>query len=350
MARVVGSELTRAAAGNEYCSAELPDMHYTRVSIAPMMDRTDRHFRYLLRLLAPDVRLYTEMVVAQAAMQGDRMKLLRFAACEHPIALQLGGSDPALLAQAAAIGEEWGYDEINLNIGCPSDRVQSGRFGACLMAHPATVAASVQAIQRSCNVPVTVKTRIGIDDHDEYTYLRDFVDDVATAGCRMFIVHARKAILAGLSPKENRSIPPLKYEYVYQLKQDFPELRIVLNGGVRDTAAAQAHLQYTDGIMIGRQAYSDPYWIAELQSRLLDKQPGEALPDRHEIVRQMEAYARAEMAQGTRLHHITRHMLGLFAGQPGARNWRRFLTEGARQPDAGADVLLRSLDYCQQSG
>ena len=262
------------------------------------MDRTDRHFRYLLRLLAPDVRLYTEMVVAQAAIQGDRQRLLQFAPCEHPLALQLGGSDPELLAQAASIGEQWGYDEINLNIGCPSDRVQSGQFGACLMAHPGIVAASVQAIGEVTKIPVTVKTRIGIDEHDEYAYLRDFVAEVAAAGCRMFVVHARKAILAGLSPKENRSIPPLKYEYVYRLKEDFPELRILLNGGIRDTQSAQAHLQYTDGVMIGRQAYSDPYWIAELQTRLLDQSADGDLPDRHEIVRQMVVYSREEMQRG----------------------------------------------------
>ena len=314
------------------------------------MDRTDRHFRYLLRLLAPDVRLYTEMVVAQAAIQGDRQRLLQFAPCEHPLALQLGGSDPELLAQAASIGEQWGYDEINLNIGCPSDRVQSGQFGACLMAHPGIVAASVQAIGEATKIPVTVKTRIGIDQHDEYAYLRDFVAEVAAAGCRMFVVHARKAILAGLSPKENRSIPPLKYEYVYRLKEDFPELRILLNGGIRDTQSAQAHLQYTDGVMIGRQAYSDPYWIAELQTRLLDQSADGDLPDRHEIVRQMVVYSREEMQRGARLHHITRHMLGLFAGQPGARNWRRFVTEESRRPDADPDVLLRSLDYCSQPG
>jgi len=342
----VASPLT----GSDLNADALPDVRYTRISVAPMMDRTDRHFRYLLRLLAPDVRLYTEMVVAQAAVQGDRHRLLQFDPCEHPIALQLGGSDPALLAEAAAVGAQWGYDEINLNIGCPSDRVQSGQFGACLMAHPQIVAASVRAIRSATHVPVTVKTRIGIDDHDDYEYLRDFVGEVAAAGCRMFIVHARKAILAGLSPKENRSIPPLKYEYVYRLKQEFPDLRVILNGGVRDTHAVLAHLQHTDGIMIGRQAYRDPYWLAELQCRLLGESAGTEPPGRHEIVRQMAVYSGQEMQRGTRLQHITRHMLGLFTGQPGARNWRRFLTEESRRPDADPDVLLRSLDYCPPSG
>jgi tRNA-dihydrouridine synthase A len=315
-----------------------------------MMDRTDRHFRYLLRLLAPDIRLYTEMVVAQAAIQGDQQKLLQYDASEHPLALQLGGSDPALLAQAAVLGEQWGYDEINLNIGCPSDRVQSGKFGACLMEHPATVAASVKAILGATNLLVTVKTRIGVDQHDEYGFLRDFVGEVAGAGCQMFVVHARKAILAGLSPKENRSIPPLKYDYVYRLKQEFPDLRIVLNGGIRDTPSVEEHLQYTDGVMIGRQAYSDPYWMAELQAQLLNESGGAKLPDRHDIVRLMAVYAQKEMELGARFSHITRHMLGLFAGQPGARIWRRFLSEQSRRADAGPDLLLQSLDYCPRSG
>jgi tRNA-dihydrouridine synthase A len=346
----VEPEATRLHTKPENSLNGLPDRRSTRVSIAPMMERTDRHFRYMLRLLAPDVRLYTEMVVAQAAIRGDQQRLLEFAPCEHPIGLQLGGSDPALLAEAAVIGEQWGYDEINLNIGCPSDRVQSGQFGACLMAHPDVVAASVRAIQDATNVLVSVKTRIGIDEHDEYGYLRDFVGVVAAAGCQMFVVHARKAILAGLSPKENRSIPPLKYDYVYRLKQDFPALRIVLNGGVRDTAAVQAHLQHTDGVMIGRQAYSDPYWIAQLQAQLLNEREVSVLPTRQDIVRAMAVYGRQEMERGTRLHHITRHMLGLFAGQPGARNWRRFLTEASRRPEATPDILLRSLDYCASTG
>ncbi|MCP4088854.1 MAG: tRNA dihydrouridine(20/20a) synthase DusA [Gammaproteobacteria bacterium] len=316
------------------------------ISIAPMMERTDRHCRYFHRLLAPDVRLYTEMVVAQAVIKGDRQKLLRFDPVESPLALQLGGSDPALLAKAARIGEQWGYDEINLNIGCPSDRVQSGRFGACLMAEPEIVAASVNAMGEVVSIPVTVKTRIGIDDHDEYEYLAHFIETVAAAGCTMFIVHARKAILKGLlSPKENRSIPPLHYDVVYRLRQEFPELRIVINGGVRTTLDAKLHLKEVEGVMIGRQAYSDPYWLTELQGLLLPVGAKWKAPSRESIVKQMAEYAGRELSSGTRLHHISRHMLGLYSGQPGARAWRRFLSEGAVNPDSGPEILLESLRH-----
>jgi tRNA-dihydrouridine synthase A len=313
------------------------------ISIAPMMERTDRHCRYFHRLLAPDIRLYTEMVVAQAVIKGDRQKLLGFDPLESPLALQLGGSDPALLADAARVGEQWGYDEINLNIGCPSDRVQSGRFGACLMAEPETVAAGVSAMVDVVNIPVTVKTRIGIDDHDEYEYLANFISTVADAGCSMFIVHARKAILAGLSPKENRDIPPLRYDVVYRLRQEFPTLRIVINGGVRSTAEVESHLREVDGVMIGRQAYSDPYWLTRLQRLLL---PATALwepPSRESIIMQMAEYVEREQSKGARLHHISRHMLGLYAGQPGARAWRRFLSEGAADRNSGPELLLQSI-------
>lgn len=325
-------------------ATRLPGPVATRLSVAPMMDRTDRHFRYLIRLLAPDVRLYTEMVVAQAVMHGDRGKLLGFEPVEHPLALQLGGSDPAMLASASALAEEWGYDEINLNVGCPSDRVQSGSFGACLMLQPDIVVACLDAMQAVTRVPVSIKTRIGVDDKDDYGFLRDFIGRLSDAGCEMFIVHARKAILQGLSPKENRSIPPLNYETVYRLKRDFPELRIVINGGVRESAAVGIHLQHTDGVMIGRQAYSHPWWIAQLQGQLLaasDSASGE--PNRADIVHAMAAYADRQLTAGVRLNHITRHMLGLYTGEPGARAWRRFLTEEARLPDAGAEVLLNSL-------
>jgi tRNA-dihydrouridine synthase A len=313
------------------------------ISIAPMMERTDRHCRYFHRLLAPDIRLYTEMVVAHAVIKGDRQKLLGFDPVESPLALQLGGSDPTLLATAARIGEQWGFDEINLNIGCPSDRVQSGRFGACLMAEPETVAASVSAMVDVVNIPVTVKTRIGIDDHDEYEYLAKFVSTVADAGCHMFIVHARKAILAGLSPKENREIPPLRYDVVYRLRQEFPALRIVINGGVRSTAEAESHLLEVDGVMIGRQAYSDPYWLTSLQGLLLPAESNWQPPSRENIILQMAEYVKRERAKGCRLHHISRHMLGLYAGQPGARAWRRFLSEGAADRGSGAELLLESI-------
>jgi tRNA-dihydrouridine synthase A len=314
------------------------------ISIAPMMDRTDRHCRYFHRLLAPDALLYTEMVVAQALLRGDREQLLGFDPAEHPLALQLGGSEPAALAQAAAIGADWGYDEINLNIGCPSDRVQAGRFGACLMAEPDTVADCVAAMCDAVDVPVTVKTRIGIDDHDDYGFLRDFVGRVSDAGCRKFIVHARKAILEGLSPKENRSIPPLHYDVVYRVKADFPELRIVLNGGVRTTAEVVEHLSRTDGVMIGRQAYSDPYWLTELQGLLAPPPTRVATPTRENIVVQMTEYAQRMVGGRTHLRHITRHMLGLYSGQPGARSWRRYLSEGAAGSAADPALLSRSID------
>lgn len=305
-----------------------------------MMDRTDRHFRYFLRLLAPDIRLYTEMVVDLALLHGDRDRLLGYAEVEHPVALQLGGSEPSTLAAAAAIGEQWGYDEINLNIGCPSDRVQSGRFGACLMADARRVAECVAAIRAQVNIPVSIKTRIGIDDRDDYGFLRDFVALTAEAGCRMYIVHARKAILEGLSPKENRSIPPLNYPRVYRLKRDHPDLRVIINGGIRESTEVRAHLAEVDGVMIGRQAYSNPYWMAELQAEFFGD---DSMPSREEVMHGMADYAARELVSGGRLSHITRHILGLYTGCPGARDWRRYLTEESRCPDAGAEVLVNSL-------
>lgn len=307
-----------------------------------MMDRTDRHFRYLLRLLSPDLLLYTEMVVAQAALHGDRGRLLGFSAVESPVALQLGGSDPELLGAAAVLAAERGYAAINLNIGCPSDRVQSGRFGACLMGEPEQVAACVSRMQRLVDIPVTVKTRIGIDDRDDYGFLREFVDACAGAGCRTFVVHARKAILAGLSPAENRSIPPLNYARVYRLKSDFSQLEVIINGGVVTTAGVLEHLRHVDGVMIGRQAYKDPYWLTELQATLFPERRWHP-PAREEVVAQMADYAQTALHGGARMHHITRHMLGLFCGKPGARAWRRYVTEAATVPGAKPDLLLDSL-------
>ena len=307
------------------------------VSVAPMMDWTDRHCRYFFRLLSPDVRLYTEMVTATALLHGDRDRLLDYDPSEHPVALQLGGSEPDILAAATEIAGAWGYDEINLNIGCPSDRVQSGRFGACLMAEPERVAECVTAMQAVSTVPVTVKTRIGIDDRDDYEFLADFVGTVARAGCRRFIVHARKAILAGLSPKENRSIPPLRYDVVYRLKREFPDLEIVLNGGVESRAAINTHLEHVDGVMIGRKAYGDPWFLVDL--RTSDGLTREA------VVAAMADYAAKQLARqpGIRLHHITRHLLGLYTGQSGARRWRRYLSERACEPAADQRVLRDSL-------
>ncbi len=315
------------------------------VSVAPMMDRTDAHCRYFLRLLNPGARLYTEMIVDQAILNGDPGRLLAFDPAEHPVALQLGGSDPVTLAAAARRAAAFDYDELNLNIGCPSDRVQSGRFGACLMAEPQRVADCVAAMAAETTTPVTVKTRIGIDDRDDYAFLASFVTTVAAAGCECFVVHARKAILAGLSPKENRSIPPLRVETVYRLKRDFPELTIVLNGGIGSVAEVHRHLAQVDGVMIGRKAYAEPYLLAELYAQAEDAigPAGRCPPDRGEIVRRMADYAERQLSKGVRLHHVTRHMLGLYAGQPAARRWRRYITEHGQQAGAGPQVLIDSL-------
>jgi tRNA-dihydrouridine synthase A len=305
-----------------------------------MMDWTDRHCRYFMRLMSPSVGLYTEMVTAQALHYGDSEKLLQFDPFEHPVALQLGGSDPALMAEAARLGAEEGYGEININVGCPSDRVQSGQFGACLMATPDVVAACVSAMQSAVDVPVTVKTRIGIDDHDDYDFLHRFVDTTARAGCALFIVHARKAILDGLSPKQNRTVPPLVYPTVYRLKAEFPELTVILNGGVTTVEACREHLGHVDGVMIGRQAYHTPWFLTELEAAF---GTGDVPGSRHEVVRRMLPYIEKELAAGIFLKHITRHMLGLFAGQPGARAWRRYLSENAHRPGAGIDVVRQAL-------
>jgi tRNA-dihydrouridine synthase A len=315
------------------------------ISVAPMMDYTDLHCRYFLRLLSPSTRLYTEMVTAQAILKGDRDRLLGFNPVECPLALQLGGSEPDVLAEAATIATPYGYDEINLNIGCPSDRVQTGRFGACLMAEPARVADCIRALRQATPLPVTVKTRIGIDDHDDYGFLAGFVSTVAAAGCDYFVVHARKAILAGLSPKENRSVPPLKYDTVYRLKREFPKLTIVINGGIETFAAVSEHLGHVDGVMIGRKAYSDPFFLAELQARFMSPADGDEWrpPERSQVVRAMAEYAERQLGRGARLHHITRHMHGMYAGLPGARRWRRYISEHSTRPGAGPEVLLDSL-------
>jgi tRNA-dihydrouridine synthase A len=306
-----------------------------------MMDWTDRHCRYFMRLLSPNARLYTEMITAAAIHHGDTKSLLRFDNAEHPLAIQLGGSDPNLMASASRSAADAGYDEININVGCPSDRVQSGSFGACLMAQPDLVAECYRAMTAATDVPVTIKTRIGIDENDSYEYLRRFVDPLAEAGCRHFIVHARIAILAGLSPKQNRTVPPLNYDRVYRLKADCPELQIVLNGGIASADQVAEVLEQVDGVMIGRQAYHDPYFIAELENRFLSRTE---LPDRGEIVARMLPYIEGELADGARLNSISRHMLGLFAGQPGARTWRRTISENAHREGAGAEVLISALD------
>jgi tRNA-dihydrouridine synthase A len=306
-----------------------------------MMDWTDRHCRYFMRLLSPSAFLYTEMVTAAAVHHGDAERLLRYNVEEHPVGLQLGGNNSDWMASATREAAAFGYDEININVGCPSDRVQSGQFGACLMERPMTVADCYRAMQDETGIPVTVKTRIGIDDKDNYQFLKGFVDVVAAAGCRKFIVHARVAILEGLSPKENRTIPPLDYDRVYRLKRDFPELEIVINGGLTDILQVNAALQNVDGAMIGRQAYHRPYFLAELEHHF---NPDWPLPDRREVVEAMLPYVESVLAAGEPLHRVARHLLGLFAGQPGARAWRRTISENAHREGAGVELLVSALN------
>ena len=311
------------------------------ISVAPMMDWTDRHCRYFLRLISRHVRLYTEMVTTAALIHGDRARLLRYQPAEHPLALQLGGSEPDELARCAGWAEQAGFDEVNLNVGCPSDRVQSGRFGACLMLEPGRVGECVAAMRERVTLPVTVKTRIGVDHQDSYDALAHFVEVLTEAGIDRLIVHARKAWLRGLSPKQNREIPPLDYERVYRLKQDFPELQVHLNGGVRTLSAAEEHMRRVDGVMIGREAYHNPYLLAEVDRRFMhDTRPALS---RHAVIRRLLPYVEDELAQGTRLQQISRHILGLFQGQPGARAWRRYLSENAYRRGVGVKVLEEAL-------
>jgi tRNA-dihydrouridine synthase A len=302
-----------------------------------MMDWTDRHCRHFMRLLSPSALLYTEMVTAAAVHHGDTNRFLRFNPSEHPVAVQLGGNHPEWMASAAKSAAEYGYDEININVGCPSDRVKSGQFGACLMETPAIVADCVRAMRAATDVPVTVKSRIGIDDKDSYEFLRTFVDTVAEAGCRKFVVHARIAILQGLSPKDNRTIPPLNYERVYQLKQDYPEFEIVLNGGVTDLQTIDEVLRHVDGVMIGREAYNRPYFLAEIEKH---RNADYALPEPRDIIERMFPYIEEQMQQGVPLMRISRHMMGLIGGQPGARKWRRYISENAHLEGAGPQILL----------
>ena len=303
-----------------------------------MMDWTDRHCRVFHRLLSRRALLYTEMVTTGALLHGNAARHLDFDPSEHPVALQLGGSDPVALAAAAKMGEDRGYDEINLNVGCPSDRVQNGAFGACLMATPDVVAEGVAAMCSAVRIPVTVKHRIGIDDLESYEELHHFISTVAAAGCETFIVHARKAILKGLSPKQNREIPPLRYDVVQRLKEDFPELTVVLNGGVKTLNDTQTHLSWADGVMIGRGAYQHPYLLAGVDSQIFgeDRLP----PTRREVLDAYLPYAEEMLSQGVYLSHLTRHILGLFSGQPGARHWKRTLSERSHLPGAGVEVIL----------
>lgn len=316
-----------------------------RLSVAPMMDWTDRNCRFFHRLMTRHAMLYTEMVTAAAIVHGQRGRLLDYSDAEHPIALQLGGSDPRELAQATRIARDWGYDEINLNVGCPSDRVQSGCFGAVLMERPALVADCVAAMRGETDVPVTVKCRIGVDDQIPQEVLPDFINQVSRAGVRHFIIHARKAWLQGLSPKENREIPPLDYALVHQMKRDFPEFVICINGGISTLAQAKDLLdQGLDGVMIGRAAYHDPASTLIGADALWGR---DFAPDAFAVVEAMRPFIAAHLAQGGRLHQITRHMLGLFAGRPGARGWRRVLSDGASREGAGLGLLDRALEQVQ---
>jgi len=311
------------------------------ISVAPMMEWTDRHDRFFLRQLSKSTLLYTEMVTTGAILLGDPERFLQFNIEEHPVAIQLGGSNPADLARCARLCEEYGFDEINLNVGCPSARVQSGKIGACLMAEPELVAECISAMAEVVKIPVTVKHRIGIDELDSYEHLANFVATVAGSGCHTFVVHARKAILSGLSPKQNRQIPPLVYPMVYRLKQDFADLEIIINGGITTLDEAQQHLQHVDGVMIGREAYHNPFILAEVDSRFYGAvtQP----LSRIEIIQNLLPYIIQELAGGSRLQHITRHILGLFHAQPNGKLWRRYLSENAHKSGAGVEVVENAL-------
>ena len=312
-----------------------------RFCVAPMLDWTDRHCRYFHRLLSRHAVLYTEMVTTGALLHADPARLLQFDPFEQPVALQLGGSDPAALAECARLAEAWGYSEVNLNVGCPSDRVQNGLFGACLMADAPRVRDGLRAMQDAVSIPVTVKHRIGIDDQDSYAFLRDFVATVADGGCGTFIVHARKAILQGLSPKQNREIPPLLYERVYRLKQEFPPLEIILNGGIQTLDACAEHLRQVDGVMVGREAYQNPLLLLDVDHRIYGVT--DSVTRLEGVLAGLLQYVQHQLDQGAQLGWISRHLLGLFQGQPGARRFRRHLSENACRPGAGIEVLQDAL-------
>ena len=312
-----------------------------KVSVAPMMDWTDRHDRFFLRLISPHSLLYTEMVTTGALLHGDAERFLRFDPAEQPLAIQLGGSEPQALAQCAKMAEDKGFCEVNLNVGCPSDRVQSGRFGACLMAEPALVAECVAAMCEAVQIPVTVKTRIGIDDSEDYAFLNHFVKIVRQAGCEVFIIHARKAWLKGLSPKENREVPPLRYDIVARLKADYPHLSIILNGGITTVAEVQAHLQTFDGVMLGREAYQNPYFLADIEKTVF---ANEVVLSREAVIHALLPYVKNQLAAGIPLKSITRHILGLFKGESGAKQWRRYLSQHAHLDGMDEALLLQALE------
>ncbi len=311
------------------------------ISVAPMLDWTDRHDRYFLRLISKHALLYTEMITTGAILHGNKDHLLGFDSAEQPVAIQLGGSDPSDLAKCAVIAEQWGYSEINLNVGCPSDRVQSGKFGACLMAEPELVRDCMKAMIDAVKIPVTVKSRIGIDRSDSFDELKSFVTRVRDSGCNTFIIHARKAWLDGLSPKENRSIPPLCYDRVYKIKKQFPDLEIIINGGINTLEECDEHLKYVDGVMIGREAYQNPYLLSEVDSRYYGST--HSVPSRLEIINSMIPYIEKHLAAGGKLGQVSRHLLGLFQAQPGAKYWRRYISENAHHQGAGIEVINEAL-------
>ncbi len=313
-----------------------------KFTVAPMLDWTDRHCRYFHRLLTKKSVLYTEMVTTGALLHGDPERHLRFNQEEHPVALQLGGSEPQEMAACARLAASYGYDEVNINVGCPSERVQKGAFGACLMAEPNLIAACVSAMQATVNIPVTVKNRIGIDDQDDYAGLHHFVSTVSQAGCQTFIIHARKAWLKGLSPKENREIPPLRYELVYELKQAFPHLEIIINGGITTLEQCQQHLQHVDGVMVGREAYHNPWLLAQVDSALYGVD--DPFQDRKAVLEAFLDYVQAQQAAGVALNHMSRHILGLFQGMPGARAFRRLISENAHKQNAGLELLCNAAE------
>jgi len=313
--------------------------------VAPMMDWTDRHCRYFLRLLSKHAMLYTEMVTSGALIHGDKERFLKFNPEEQPVAIQLGGSNPKELAECAKMAEDAGYIEINLNVGCPSDRVQNGKIGACLMAEPELVAECVAAMQNSVAIPVTVKSRIGIDNMDSHDELAEFISVVNSAGCTCFILHARIAILKGLSPKQNREVPPLNYHRVYDIKRHFPELEIIINGGIKNLPEAHEHLKYVDGVMLGREAYQRPYILSAVDKEFFDVQ--DEIPERLNILEHFLPYIDTELSDGTALRHITRHILGLFQSQPGGKKFRRYLSENAYKPGADLSVLKHAMQLVQ---
>ena len=317
-----------------------------KLAIAPMMDWTDRHCRSFMRIISKHILLYTEMVTSGAIIHGNRQKLLEFSEYEKPLALQVGGSHAEELARCAEFAEEAGFDEINLNVGCPSDRVQSGRFGACLMAEPGLVAECVSSMLAHTRLPVTVKTRLGIDDHDSYEYLCAFIRQVAASGCRTFILHARKAWLQGLSPRENREIPPLRYNTVYAVKKDFPELEIIINGGFTTLEQVKAQYRFVDGVMIGRAAYQNPYLLAHVDRDIF--QDNSTVKSRDQILHEFMEYAGQQLQQGEPLKNMTRHILGLYQGQPGARAFRRYISENVHSDNAGIQVVLQAAEKTRQ--